>query len=527
MRLRGCGVHHDGQVRPKPGPSNSAFGSPLLGSRDESSRRQRIRVQVLLTASIVTANALGIVGVSVLLLLLVPRQGRADLEAVVAGAVYLTSASLTGFIWGSRLASASLRWTREDRAPDHMEQRRTLRVPLQLVQVQAVFWVVGAVFFALLNNDQTRGGGLRVGLTVLLAGIVTCAVAYLLTEFAMRPISARALSAHPPDRLHVPGVQARTLLAWATGSGIPVVGLIIGAAFALADTTITRQRLAVTILVLGGITLVVGLLLIILAIRATIDPIRSLRGALTQVEGGDLDVQVPVYDGTEVGLLQASFNRMVDGLRERERIRYLFERHVGEDVARDALTRETELSGEIRHVAVLFVDLVGSTRLASVRPPREVVELLNQFFTVVVDVVDDHGGIVNKLVGDAVLAVWGAPTDVEDPAGRALSAARHVARRLAHTLPDVRAGVGVAAGEVVAGNIGDQRRFEYTVIGDPVNEAARLTELAKGVPGGVLASSAAVAEASDGEAAQWLVEGEVNLRGRATTTAVAHPRNID
>jgi len=360
---------------------------------------------------------------------------------------------------------------------------------------------------------------------VLLAGIVTCAVAYLLTEFAMRPISASALAAHPPDRLLVPGVQARTLLAWATGSGIPVVGLLIGAAFALSDRSITKERLSVTILVLGGVTLVVGLLLIILAIRATVDPIRSLRVALSRVEGGDLDVQVPVYDGTEVGLLQASFNRMVDGLRERERIRYLFERHVGEDVARDALTRETELSGEVRHVAVLFVDLVGSTRLASVRSPGEVVDLLNRFFTVVVEVVDDHGGIVNKLVGDAVLAVWGAPGDVEDPAGRALSAARHLARGLEHTLPDVRAGVGVAAGEVVAGNVGAQHRFEYTVIGDPVNEAARLTELAKSVPGGVLASSAAVAQASAGEARRWQVEGEVNLRGRSTATTVARPRS--
>lgn len=514
-------------VRVKLGPrTTSSFGSPLLGSHDESSRRQRIRVQVLLTGSIVTANLLGVVGVSVLLLLLVPRQGRVDLQAAAAGAFYLASASLIAFVWGTRLASASLRWTREDRDPDPVEQRRTLRVPMQLVQVQAVFWVVGAVFFALLNNAQTRGGGVRVGLTVLLAGIVTCAIAYLVAEFAMRPISARALAAHPPDRLHVPGVQARTLLAWATGSGIPVVGLLIGAAFALTDASITRQRLSVTILVLGGITLVVGLLLIILAIRATVDPIRSLRVALTRVEGGDLDVRVPVYDGTEVGLLQASFNLMVDGLRERERIRYLFERHVGEDVARDALTRKAELSGEVRHVAVLFVDLVGSTQIASVLPPREVVDLLNRFFTVVVEVVDDHGGIVNKLVGDAVLAVWGAPTDVDDPSGRALSAARQVARRLEETLPDVRAGVGVAAGEVVAGNIGDQRRFEYTVIGDPVNEAARLTEMAKGVRGGVLASSAAVAQASPSEAAHWQVEGEVELRGRATATTVARPCDV-
>ncbi len=504
----------------------SSFGSRLLGAHDESERRRRIRVQVLLTASIVVANLFGTVGVSALILLLVPHQGPADWQAVAAGAVYLAVAVVVGLVWGTRTGLASLRWIVEDREPDLSEQRRTLRVPMRLVRVQAVFWVVGAVFFALLNNDQTRGGGLKVGLTVLLGGIVTCAIAYLLSEFAMRPISARALAAHPPDRLHVPGIQARTLLAWATGSGIPIVGLIIGAIFALTDDTISSQRLAVTILALGGLTLVIGLLLIALATRATVDPIRALRAALARVEQGDLDVQVPVYDGTEVGLLQAGFNVMVGGLRERERIRYLFERHVGEDVARDAMGREAALSGEIRDVAVLFVDVVGSTQMATELPPTEVVALLNRFFSVVVDVVGEHGGLVNKLVGDAVLAVWGAPADVDDAAGRALAAARVLGRRLTQAVPELTAGVGVAAGEAVAGNVGDERRFEYTVIGDPVNEAARLTELAKRLPGRVVASMDAVGLASASERARWQADGEVDLRGRSAPTAIARPRDI-
>ncbi|MEO7458525.1 MAG: adenylate/guanylate cyclase domain-containing protein [Acidimicrobiales bacterium] len=504
----------------------TAFGSRLLGSHDESERRRRVRVQVLLTASIVVANVFGTLGVSALIVLLVPDRGPADWQTALAGGVYLVVAVIVGLGWGTRTGLASLRWMVEGREPDALEQRRTLRVPIRLVRVQAVFWVVGAAFFALLNNDLARGGGLKVGLTVFLGGIVTCAIAYLLSEFAMRPIAAQALAVHPPDRLHVPGVQSRTLLAWATGSAIPVVGLIIGALFALADESISRERLAVTILVLGGVTLVVGLLLISLATRATVDPIRSVRAALARVETGDLDVQVPVYDGTEVGLLQAGFNVMVGGLQERERIRYLFERHVGEDVARDAMGREASLSGEVRQVAVLFVDVVGSTRLASELPPTEVVALLNRFFSVVVDVVGENGGLVNKLVGDAVLAVWGAPGDVDDAAGRALAAARQLGRRLARAVPELTAGVGVAAGEAVAGNIGDERRFEYTVIGNPVNEAARLTELAKTLPGRVVASMAAVDLASSVERARWQAHGSVDLRGRPAPTAIARPREI-
>ena len=122
---------------------------------------------------------------------------------------------------------------------------------------------------------------------------------------------------------------------------------------------------------------------------------------------------------------------MVGGLRERERIHDLFGRHVGEDVARAALEQDVELGGETREVSVLFVDIVGSTTLASEREPDEVVELLNSFFAVVVEVVRDHGGWVNKFEGDAALAVFGAPTPLERHADCALAAARTLAERLA------------------------------------------------------------------------------------------------
>jgi len=503
--------------------SGPSFGSRLLGSPDESERRRRVRVQVLLTGSIVVANVFGAVGVVALVALLVPNEGPSRMGTMLAGGAYLATAVVVGLVWGTRTGLGSLRWVFEGREPSPTEQRRALRVPLRLVRVQAVMWVAAAGFFAALYRGLPRDAGLKIGLTVLLAGIVTCSIAYLLSEFALRPISALALGAHPPDRLLVPGIRARSVLAWATGSGIPVVGLLIGAVFALTDSSITSERLAVIVLTLGGVTLVTGFLLTLLAVRATVDPIRSVRAALSQVKDGDLAVTVPVYDGTEIGLLQAGFNGMVSGLREREHIRDLFGRHVGEEVASDALGREIELGGEVRHVAVLFVDVVGSTALAAQLPPQEVVALLNRFFTVVVDVVAVHGGLVNKLIGDAVLAVWNAPTAVDDPAGHALAAARDLGTRLPALVPELSAGVGVAAGEAVAGNVGGERRFEYTVIGDPVNEAARLTELAKSVPGCVVASMTAVTCAAPAEQARWQPHAEVELRGRATPTLVARP----
>src|SRR3546814_11068973 len=116
-----------------------------------------------------------------------------------------------------------------------------------------------------------------IGRTGRRTGSVTCAVAYLLSEFVMRPVSAQALASHPPHRLLVPGVTARYLLAWAAGTGIPVLGLLIGAVFALTDDSITAERLAATVPAPGGVPLVVGFILSILATRATLPPLRPPR----------------------------------------------------------------------------------------------------------------------------------------------------------------------------------------------------------------------------------------------------------
>ena len=117
-------------------------------------------------------------------------------------------------------------------------------------------------------------------------------------------------------------------------------------------------------------------------------------------------------------------------------------------------------------MAVLFVDVIGSSQLVTGRRPIDVVELLNLFFAVVVDEVDRHHGLVNKFEGDAVLAVFGAPVALQRPEDSALAAARAIARRLRDEVPECPAGIGVAAGEVVAGNVGANERFEYTVIGN-------------------------------------------------------------
>ena len=504
-----------------------AFGSRLFGPPGETGEPLRRRLQLLVTAAIVAANLIGAVVVTALLVWVLPRSEALSSSMIVVNAVevpvYVAGAIAIGVVWGTRTALAKVAWALDGRPPDSVEQRAALRAPLGLVVVQGVLWGVAIVVFTLLALVVQPATAVDVALTVALGGIVTCAAGYLLTELFFRPIAALALSVDPPEVPVTPGLEARWLLAWFLGSGVPVVGLIIVAVFALVRGGTSTGELADAVFGLGAVAVGIGLLLAWLAVKAAADPIRALRGAARRIEAGDFDTEVVVYDSSEIGLLQVAFNRMVAGLRERERMRDLFGRHVGEEVARRALDEGVELGGEVREVAVLFVDIVGSTTLASTTSPVAVVSFLNRFFAEVVRVVTDCGGSVNKFEGDAVLAVFGAPVALEDHAGAALRAARTIYERLAERVPECRAGIGVATGRAVAGNVGAEHRFEYTVIGDPVNEGARLCELAKSNDPPVAASMTTVEAAFGDEHEHWRETGEVTLRGRLEPTRVATP----
>ena len=366
-----------------------------------------------------------------------------------------------------------------------------------------------------------------VGGAILMGGETTCAIGYLLAERIARPVTALALAGGAPPRDRCgPGVAGRLTTAWSLGTGIPLLGISVIAVASLFHGGEDAGLVAAAVAFLAAIGIGVGMLAISMAARSVAEPVAAVRRAIARIEKGELDVQVPVDDGSEVGLLEAGFNRMAAGLRERERLRDLFGRHVGRDVAREALENEgeIELGGEVREIAAMFVDMIGSTGLTLRKSPAEGVTLLNTYFCLVVEVVEEHGGWVNKFEGDAALCVFGAPTPRADAAADALRAARHLCERLVRELDGAEACVGVSAGPAVAGNVGARERFEYTVIGDAVNEAARLCELAKQRPGHLLASDAVLTRAASEEARRWEVREHVVLRGRDRSTGVAMPR---
>jgi len=435
--------------------------------------------------------------------------------------VFLAVALPIAFVVGNKLMSPAWRWLAEDRTPDTYERHTTLTLPLRSALLVFSVWGTAAVVFSIytytFRHDLRQGATSGIG--VLIGGLITAAINYLLAERLLRPAVALALKDQPPERTRV-GVRPRLMLSWALGSGIPLLGIVLALQ---GNSTVNRTQLTRAVTLLALIGLVVGWLVMAIAARSVADPLREVRAGLRRVREGTLDTEVPVNDGGEIGLVQAGFNQMAAGLRERELLRELFGRHVGEEVARQALERGADLGGEQRDVSALFVDIIGSTSIAQDRAPGEVVEALNRFFDRVVTVVGAEGGWVNKFEGDGALCVFGAPADQPDHAARALRAARGLRRELEGLTPSaLDAGIGVSTGTAVAGNVGAAERYEYTVIGDPVNEAARLCDAAKQRPSRVLVSAASVDAAGD-EARCWMSVGELELRGRRAATRAFEP----
>src|SRR5829696_5210369 len=302
----------------------------------------------------VVASTLGAVDVFLLLWLVLPppREAaahfpEAEIANAVAFAIFLPLTLAIGWAWGTRLARPWRRFLDEGREATEEERIATLRYPLRSAKMGALLWGIGALLFVAINLRFSGEVAFHVGSTIVLGGLVTPALTYLLTERLMRSVTARALADAAPPRLCGPGVQGRLTLAWAFATGVPLLGLGLLGTHVLTEGA-SLERVAVSVLVPSVAAGMVGLLATVLVARSVGEPLVSLRDAVERLEEGDLDVAVPVDDGSEVGLLQSGFNNMVVGLRERERPHDLFGRHVGTEVARNALDRPVALGGEER-----------------------------------------------------------------------------------------------------------------------------------------------------------------------------------
>lgn len=504
------------------------LGSVLLGRERESARVRTLRVQILLLLTLLASNLVGVAVAAVLILLVLPGPDLPSSRFLWANSVvvpvYVLLAVVVGTAWVRSAVYRRVRWFLDGRDPTDRERARTLRLPGRVTLIQGFLWMLGAAVITTTFGVIDPQAIPVVGFTITFSGVVVCGAAYLFADFGLRPIAAVALASGTAPRARFLGALTRVRVAWAVGSGVPIAGLLIVAVYTLAGRFMSVERLAVVVLVLGGTSLLAGFLLVSLSTGSMLGPLRSVRWAMEDVTAGRLSRRVVVYDGTELGALQRGFNQMAAGLQERERLRDLFGRHVGRDVAEAAELHDPELGGRDSRVAVVFVDIIGSTEMAVRSEASEVVDVLNRFFTVVVETVEEYDGIVDSFLGDAALVVFGAPRSMADPATAAVACARTLAERLPVRVPGCRAGIGASYGNVVAGYVGSDDRLEYTVIGDAVNEASRLCDLAKEYDGLVLASGAAVGAADPAEAARWEAAGSRVVRGRDEPTELCVPR---
>ena len=435
-----------------------------------------LRLDVASVLVLLHVVALGGMGVTVLY---VDMSAADFLRLVIASQLLFLVVTIVAW----RVARARLvpieAWLSDDQDADvDLAWRNAVGFPFSVVHSIPVLLAAVA---ACLVWDAYATAELGVGWTsvaVLAAGsaitfLYWLMLAFLSLEHGFRPAVdqlATALTEEPP--LPSPRISLRLRLL----SALPAINIITGVVVAAVFPGRGGVRdLAIGIGAALAVSASVSLWLTNLLTDSVVAPVTRLREAAERVGEGELDIRIPVSSGDETGELARSFNEMVRGLKRRERLREAFGAYVDPELADRVEKESVDLSGEEVEATIMFTDVRGFTSFAEQAPAQEVVSRLNDLFDCIVPLVLEHGGHANKFVGDGLMAVFGAPDRREDHAERAVRAALDIAAAVEERYGDeLRVGIGVNSGTVIAGTIGGGGRLDFTVIGDPVNTAARV-----------------------------------------------------
>jgi class 3 adenylate cyclase len=360
-----------------------------------------------------------------------------------------------------------------------------------------------------------------VGAVVLL--LYAVALRFFSAEQVVRPVLHDIAAALPDGAAPAaPGLPVRARLL----AALPAINVIT----AVAAHALTRggdaelADLAIVVLIATAVAGTLSLVLTLLLSDSISEPLAELREATKRLGAGDFGTRVPVVTTDETGDLARSFNEMAAGLEERERIREAFGTYVDREVAEHILTEGTSLAGEEVEVTMMFLDVRDFTGFAERASAPAVVATLNRLFEQVVPIIHEHGGHVDKFVGDGLLAVFGAPRRQADHANQALAAALEVARRAGPaSAGELEIGIGLNSGLVVAGNVGGAGRLEFSVIGDAVNVAARV-EAATRQTGDTVLIAERTRELLGGTAIPLEQRPGVTLKGKRKPVELYAPR---
>jgi adenylate cyclase len=371
-------------------------------------------------------------------------------------------------------------------------RRRALNAPLTTAVATMVAWMLAGLFY--FPYQLWTGRGLEAAWRlfsgiVLIGGPVASALAFLAAEVTWR---RRVPLFFPEGRLERQGVL-RVPILMRLGVTFLVTAVLPPLLMMMVSFNLTRRfggelpeeirplwiGLLRTQTYIVGATGVMSVAMAALVARFINRPVQALRAAMAQVAAGDFDARVPVRSTDELGELNDRFNAMVAELRQVAQLRELFGRYVSPAVARQALERGIELGGELTHATAMFVDLRGFTALTARLAPARVVELLNEYYGIVERVCEAAGGVITQFLGDGVVVVFGGPLRPEPgharcAVGAAISLAQALSERNRQARERLVAGVGICTGDMIAGNVGTGGRVTYTIVGDAVNQAARL-----------------------------------------------------
>ncbi len=397
--------------------------------------------------------------------------------------------------------------------------RRDVSVPIMVTIVPACVWAVIVLDLSWLAFFPLFAGSMvALGYSAILH--------YLILEAGMRPVLLEISESEVAPRLSggIPAIPLRVRMM----AALPLINLITGLTVAaLTSPGGGGEALGIDVLIAVAVATTISLELTVLFSRSILRPITDLRRATDALADGRYDVAVPVTTGDELGELAGSFNQMVEGLAERERLREVFGTYLDKSVA-DYILGEGAPEGEELEVSVLVCDVRDFTSFAAASSAKEVVSRLNALFEIVVPIVGRHRGHVDKFLGDGLLAVFGAPEPYPDHADRAVLAACEMATKV-NSRDDLglKIGVGVNTGPVVAGSIGGGGRLNFSVIGAAVNVASRVEAATRDIDEDVLITartlerlSAAIEARPCGERALKGIDEPLALYAPEPTAAV-------